>query len=104
MRTLRQSQRSPRSLRHALLRWGLAVICVIPSAVAPAAAATTPTGNPKVISDWNAIAVNTVVGDTTKTGHPQVILYMGFVQAAMYDAVVGVDGGYEPYRFEGRAP
>ena len=26
------------------------------------------------------------------------------VQAAVYDAVVGIDRRYEPYRFEGRAP
>lgn len=57
-----------------------------------------------MVSDWNAIAVNTIAGDTTKTGHPQVLLYLGFVQAAVYDAVVGIDRRYEPYRFEGRAP
>ena len=29
---------------------------------------------------------------------------MSFVQAAVYDAVVGIEGGYEPYRFHARAP
>jgi hypothetical protein len=46
--------------------------------------------------------VSTLVGDPTKIGHPQVVLYLGFVQAAVYD--VGVDGRYEPYRFQARAP
>jgi hypothetical protein len=29
---------------------------------------------------------------------------MGFVQAAVYDAVVGVEGRYAPYRFHAHAP
>jgi hypothetical protein len=29
---------------------------------------------------------------------------MGFVQAAVYDAVVGIDGRYAPYRFHAQAP
>jgi hypothetical protein len=29
---------------------------------------------------------------------------MGFVQAAVHDAVVGVEGRYEPYRFNAHAP
>jgi hypothetical protein len=60
-------------------------------------------GDPAVISDWNAIAVTTLAGDTTKQPVED-ILYMGFVQAAVYNAVVGVDGRYAPYRFHARAP
>lgn len=66
------------------------------------ASAAPPARDPTVITDWNAIAVKTLVGDTTKTGHPQVLLYLGFVQAAVYDAVVGIDRRYEPYRFHER--
>ena len=29
---------------------------------------------------------------------------MGFVQAAVYNAVVGIDGRYQPYHFKARAP
>jgi hypothetical protein len=61
------------------------------------------TGDPTVISDWNAIAVSTLVGDTTKQPVED-ILYMGFVQAAVYNAVVGVEGRYVPYRFRAHAP
>src|SRR4029453_12390589 len=72
-----------------------------------AATAATPTtmaaGDPTVISDWNQLAVTTLVGDTTKQG-TETILYMGFVQAAVYDAVAGVDGRYAPYRFHAHAP
>jgi hypothetical protein len=88
--------------------WPLVVALLAALAVVPAtsstAAAKPPIGDASVISEWNQIAVNTMVGDTTKTGHPQVFLYLGFVQAAVYDAVVGIEGRYEPYRFNQRAP
>jgi hypothetical protein len=79
------------------------MVALIP-ATSATAAAKAPAGDPRVVSDWNQIAVNTMVGDPTKIGHPQVILYMGFVQAAVYNAVVGIDRRYEPYRFYDRAP
>jgi hypothetical protein len=66
---------------------------------APSASAS----DPAVIPDWNALAVATFSGDLTKAPQ-EVPLYMGFVQAAVYDAVVGIDRRYEPYRFHARAP
>ena len=59
--------------------------------------------DPAVISEWNEIAVSTLVADTT-TQPIEDILYMGFVQAAVYNAAVGVGGRYEPYRFHAHAP
>jgi len=59
-------------------------------------------GDPAVISEWNQIAQQTLVADTTKA-HVEDILYMGFVQAAVYNAVVGIEGRYEPYHFKARA-
>jgi hypothetical protein len=59
-------------------------------------------GDPAVISEWNAIAQKTLVADTTKQPIED-ILYMGFVQAAVYNAVVGIEGRYEPYHFKARA-
>jgi hypothetical protein len=56
----------------------------------------------KVISDVNGMAATTLANNF-KAGTEQA-LYMSFVQAAVYDAVVGIDGGYEPYRFQARAP
>jgi len=102
------AQTKPRSslLRRRLWPAATAVVLTL-TAVAftsGTASAGPPARNPQVVSDWNAIAVNTLVGDTTKTGHPQVLLYLGFVQAAVYDAVDGIDRRYQPYRFEGRAP
>jgi hypothetical protein len=71
------------------------------------ATAATPTtmaaGDPTVITDWNALATGTLAGDTTKAP-VEAILYMAFVHAAVYDAVVGVQGRYAPYRFHAHAP
>ena len=84
-----------------------AVLLPVALAAGTASAATTPSpasaGDPAVISNWNAIAVTTLAGDTTKQPVED-ILYMGFVQAAVYNAVVGVDGRYAPYRFHAHAP
>ena len=77
-------------------------MALTPFAVASTATAATTTDDPSVISDWNALAMTTFSGDTTKA--PQEIpLYMGFVQAAVYNAVVGIEGRYEPYRFHAHA-
>jgi hypothetical protein len=65
---------------------------------APSAAAD----DPNVISNWNAIAVTTLSGDASKQPVED-FLYLGFVQAAVYDAVVGVTGRYAPYRFRAHA-
>jgi hypothetical protein len=72
-------------------------------ATAAPAATTTSADDPTVITDWNALAMTTLAGDTTKQG-PETALYMGFVQAAVYNAVVGIEGRYAPYRFHARAP
>jgi hypothetical protein len=72
------------------------------TATAAPTAATTTSDDPTVITDWNAIAVTTLAGDTTKQPI-EAFLYTAFVQAAVYDAVVGVKGRYEPYSFHARA-
>jgi hypothetical protein len=68
-----------------------------------AAGAAAATDDARVITEWNTIAVSTLTGDTTKTP-VEAIIYMAFVHAAVYDAVVGVEGRYEPYRFHAHAP
>jgi hypothetical protein len=68
-----------------------------------ATAATAASDDPTVITDWNQIAVTTLLGDTSKQ-LVEDILYVAFVQAAVYDAVVGVEGRYEPYHFRAHAP
>src|SRR5215469_5203575 len=101
------SGRRPRRLLRrrtcrALIAAALGIGIVAPgTSLASSTPATT--GDPAAISDWNEIAVATLVGDAT-TQPIEDILYMGFVQAAVYNAVAGIEGRYEPYRFHAHAP
>src|SRR3954454_15959349 len=58
--------------------------------------------NVSTVSEWNDIALTTAVGDKDKAP-PELPLYLGFLQAAVYDAAVGIKGRYQPYRFKGHA-
>lgn len=98
----------PRGRRTVGLRWlaggtAAALLASMASVSAATPASASATGDPAVIAEWNALALSTFLGDTTKA--PQsAFLYMGFVQAAVYNAVVGIDGRYESYKFHGHTP
>ena len=62
-------------------------------ALASPASATLPPGN--TVQQWNKIAEDTVVG--SGTFQPEGVVYMAYVSAAVYDAVVAIEGGFEPY-------
>jgi hypothetical protein len=62
-----------------------------------------PSEDPAIIAQWNGLAMSTILADATKKT-PETILYLAFVQAAVYDAVVGIDGRYQPYLLHRRAP
>ena len=88
-----------------LLGLGVAVMlaAALSGGTAHAVAAAGPVEDAAVVSDWNATAVTTLAGDTSKV--PQEWpLYLAFMHAAIYDAVIGVKGGYQPYLFDDRAP
>src|SRR4030095_15462815 len=55
--------------------------------------ATLPPGN--TVQQWNKIAEDTVVG--SGTFQPEGVVYMAYVSAAVYDAAVAIEGGFEPY-------
>ena len=57
------------------------------------ATGATAAGDPTVISDWNALAVTTFGADPAKAPQ-ETPLYVGFVQAAVYNAVDGIDRRY----------
>jgi hypothetical protein len=57
------------------------------------AAAALPPGN--TVAQWNQIAENTVVGSGAFL--PESFIYMAYASAAVYDAVVAIEGGFEPY-------
>ena len=71
---------------------------------APAAAVPPPgAANARVITTWNEIAVNTVTNNGAAAS-PTSFNYFAFVHLAMYNAVVGITGGYEPYHWDKHAP
>jgi hypothetical protein len=61
-------------------------------AVAPATAVLPP-GN--TVQQWNKIAEDTVVG--SGAFQAEGFIYMAYASAAVYDAVVAIEGGFEPY-------
>jgi hypothetical protein len=73
--------------------------CVVALAVAGSvgtarnAAAALPPGN--TVAQWNKIAEDTVVG--SGAFQSEGFIYMAYVSAAVYDAVVAIEGGFEPY-------
>lgn len=94
----------------------IAVLALAVAALVPAAAQShnrspaSPT-DPKMALDWNINAVNAVRAATTTVDGPsrplfqtEGLIFMAFVQAAVYNATVAIDGGYEPYGFSLFAP
>src|SRR5512132_2514035 len=75
----------------------VAIASIALAVAAPAgtrdAAAALPPGS--TVAQWNQIAEDTVVGSGTFL--PEGFLYMAYSSAAVYDAVVAIEGGFEPY-------
>ena len=69
------------------------------------AAASPPRGaaDPQVISDWNAVAYDTIIVDAGKQ-NAEAFMWFGFAQAAVYNAVVGITRQYELYNWNSRGP
>ena len=85
-----------RSARRAFpaLLLSLTLISATPAVGAPA-----PAAKAAVITTWNQIAVSTV---TANGPSPTAFNYFAFVHIAMYNAVVGITGEYELYRWSGQ--
>jgi hypothetical protein len=79
-----------------------ALLSLLMLSVAPVGAAPpVPAANAAVITTWNQIAVSTV---TAGGASPTNFNYFAFVHLAMYNAVVGITGEYELYRWSRPAP
>ncbi|MFC6156805.1 vanadium-dependent haloperoxidase [Kribbella jiaozuonensis] len=84
-----------------LKAWRLLVVVLTIGLVTPAlVAAPSQAGGvragPAVITQWNTIAGRTIYAENA-TPVPVGSLYFGFVSLAVYDAVVAIEGRYEPY-------
>jgi hypothetical protein len=64
------------------------------SGVSTARAESLSPATPNVINDWALIAQNTIAPTVVNSG---LNAYGAMVPIAMYDAVVAIEGGYEPY-------
>src|SRR5436190_22532459 len=73
---------------------GLVVVAAIGATSSRDAGAVLPP-LPNTVQQWNKIAEDTVVGSGAFQGEGEV--YMGYSAAAVYDAVVAIQGGFEPY-------
>jgi hypothetical protein len=71
----------------------LPLLIALGFAFMPNASATLPPGN--TVQQWNRIAEDMVVG--SGTFQPEGVVYMAYFSAAVYDAVVAIEGGFEPY-------
>ena len=94
-----------RSVRRAfvVLLLGAALAAALPASGARSAGAA----DPAVITDWNAIATNTIAGappNGAGKGNAEGITWFAYVQAAVYNAVVGITGDYQLYKWHARAP
>jgi hypothetical protein len=59
--------------------------------------AAQPTADANVLNDWSDTAISVVFTDAM-AGAAEGFLYLGFVQAAVYNAVVGITGRYSLYQ------
>jgi len=107
MATVDATSRSPRGRPRSRIRaWIVATTAALlltsSGLVAGGVAARSRLGNPDVIANWNLVAQATLLGDTTKRPQEH-FLYLAFLNIAIYDAVVGIHGRYEPYGLHARA-
>jgi hypothetical protein len=76
---------------------GAAVVSTVLGASASASPGAAATLAQQAVLDWNQTAVTTVRSATPPKFQPEGLVYMSYVQAAVYDAVTKIDGRYVPY-------
>jgi hypothetical protein len=88
-------------LRRALSIVLTLAVLAFASMPASAAQSRVVVASPKVALDWNLNAVNVVRAFRSTAGAPyfqlEGLIYMSYVQAAVYDAVTKISGRYVPY-------
>ena len=84
------------------------LVAVAPLHTADAHKRSAAAGNPSVILEWHQIGVDTLTADSLTTPPRKLpvegYLYLAFMHAAVFNAVNGVRGRYEGYRFDSEAP
>ncbi len=84
----------------------MAAVALLSMGLGSAEASASPrqaAADPKVVSDWNAIAFDTIVVDAGKA-NAEAFMWFAFEQAAVYNAVVGITRQFELYEWNARGP
>ncbi|MFD3454871.1 vanadium-dependent haloperoxidase [Streptomyces sp. NPDC058691] len=64
-----------------------------------------PAADPSAIRDWSVIATDVINANLTATRPSgQAVIWNGFVSIAVYNAVVGIQGRYAPYKWRAHGP
>ena len=94
MKSITGSHAVPLRYRVVGLLVAFAVVAAIGGTTSRSAQAVLPP-LPNAVQQWNKIAEDTVVGSGAFQGEGEI--YMSYASLAVYDAVVAIQGGYEPY-------
>ena len=92
--------------RRRVLAATLVVVALLSTSVGSIEASGSPppaAADPKVVSDWNATAFDTIIVDAGKA-NAEAFMWFAFEQAAVYNAVVGITRRYELYNWDRRGP
>ena len=92
--------------RRRIVGVGLVSAALLAASLSGTGAGAAPTraaADPAVIPFWNGVAVDVVVVDAGKA-NAEALLWFSFTHAAVYNAVVGITGRYEPYKWDPDAP
>jgi len=93
---IERSQAAPPRYRLlGLLIIALAVAVAIGGATSRSAQAVLDPTLPNTVQQWNKVAEDTVITSGAFQGEGEI--YMAYTSAAVYDAVVAIQGGFEPY-------
>jgi hypothetical protein len=85
----------PRYRLLGLLVVAVAVAVAIGGATSRSAQAVLDPTLPNTVQQWNKVAEDTVISSGAFQGEGEI--YMAYTSAAVYDAVVAIQGGYDPY-------
>lgn len=92
---------SRRSFSLAVVTLNVALVATL--TVFPSTSAVAVADDPGVITDWNEVAVATIVTDAGKA-NAEAFMWYAYEQAAVYNAVVGITRRFELYKWDRFGP
>ena len=97
----KRTGKTTKATAHRRLSCILAVILALAAVTSLSVASATThkpvTVPPEAVLTWNTNAVNAVRASSPAKFQVEGLIYMSYVQAAVYDAVTKIAGGYKPY-------